>query len=165
MPAPILTPLIALFLLVADPVLAACSDAAAPKVDWRRCLQDGLELGKVDLTGAVLRDASFQRAQLTGARLAGVEAPDARFVSADLAGADLTGAMLRGADFTRGNLRGAVLARADLRRARFFRSDLTEADLSGAQLAGADFSGATLDGALWVDGEKRCAPGSMGRCL
>jgi len=144
--------------------MAGCADSAAPKVDWRRCFKDGQELEKADLSGAVLRDASFARARMRGAKLVGAEAPDARFTSADLSGADLSGAVLRGADFTRTKLAGAKLTRADLRQARFFRTDLSEADLSGAEIGGADLSTATLDGALWVDGEKRCAAGSVGTC-
>jgi uncharacterized protein YjbI with pentapeptide repeats len=165
-PSPILPLLVfpLLLLLGIAPVAAGCTDSPAPRVDWRRCLQDGQDLQGVDLTGAVLRDASFARAILRGAKLAGVEAPEARFTSADLAGADLSRANLRGADFTRTTLRGAKLAGADLRRARFFNADLTDADLSGALLTGADLSTAVLDHALWVDGVKRCAAASTGSC-
>jgi uncharacterized protein YjbI with pentapeptide repeats len=151
-------------LLSAGPVAAACTDAAAPRVDWRRCLQDGQDFRGADLSGAVLRDASFSRARLPAVRLAGAEAPDARFTSADLTGADLSGAVLRGADFTRAVLREASLAGADLRQARFFRADLRGANLQGASLAGADLSGALLGGALWLDGQRRCAADSTGAC-
>ncbi len=150
--------------LQAPAALAACVDAAGPGVDWRRCLQDGRDLSGSDLTGSVLRDASFVRARLTGTKLARADAPDARFTSADLSEADLTGAVLRGADFTRAVLRGASLVRADLRQARFFRADLRGADLSGAELGSADLLGAMLDGALWVDGQRRCAADSVGAC-
>lgn len=160
----VLTLLAVLFLLSTAPAIAGCTDAAAPAVDWRRCLQDGRDYQGADLTGAVLRDASFSRAKLAGATLARTEGQDARFTSADLAGADLTGAVLRGADFTRAALGRTNLARADLRQARFFRADLRGADLTGAELAGADLSGALLDGALWVDGQKRCAADSVGTC-
>ena len=143
---------------------AACTDQAAPRVDWRRCLHDQRDLRGVDLTEAHLRDASFSRAQLNGARMARADAVDARFVSADLAGADFTLAILREADLTRATLRGATLVRADLRRARLFRADLREADLTDANLAGADLSGALLDGARWIDGARICAVGSVGGC-
>jgi len=160
-------PLLALFLpllLGTIPALAACTDAPAPKVNWRRCLQDGQDLRQADLSNAVLNDASFGRSRMQQAKLTGAEAPEARFTSAELTGADLSGATLRGADFTRTRLVGAKLVRADLRRARFFRADLTDADLTGAEIAGADFAAATLDGARWVDGKKRCAAGSVGIC-
>lgn len=160
-----LTFLALLFLLsTAAPAAAACTDQAGPGVDWRRCLLDGGDYQGAELAGAVLRDASFGRARMAGAKLMRAEAPDVRFTSADLTGADLSGAVLRGADFTRAMLGRAVLARADLRQARFFRADLRGADLQGAELAGADLSGALLDGALWVDGQKRCAAQSVGTC-
>lgn len=154
------------FLLMAAvvPAAAGCSDRSAPGVDWRRCLLDERDFQKADLTGAVLRDASFGRAKMAGARLANAEGPDARFTSADLSGADLTGAVLRGADFTRAMMGGAILAQADLRQARFFRADLRGATLTGAELSGADLSGAQLGGALWVDGQRRCAAESVGTC-
>jgi uncharacterized protein YjbI with pentapeptide repeats len=165
--APILPLRLALFLsllLPALPAHASCSDAAAPGVNWRRCIQDGQDLSGADLSGATLRDTSFARGQLKGVRLNGTDAANARFTSADLQGADLTGAVLRGAEFTRARLVGAKLVRADLRGARLFRADLTEADLTGAMISGADLSTATLDGARWVDGEKLCAAGSVGTC-
>ncbi|WP_235035576.1 pentapeptide repeat-containing protein [Roseomonas sp. 18066] len=151
-------------LLMAAPALAACNDPAAAKVDWRRCLHDGQDLSGATLAGAVLRDASFARGKLVGTDMSGAEAPDARFTSADAGEADFSGAVLRGADFTRTRLVGARFAKADLRNARFYRADLSGADLTGALLAGSDLSTATLDGALWVDGQKRCAAGSVGAC-
>ncbi|MDT8295607.1 pentapeptide repeat-containing protein, partial [Roseomonas mucosa] len=65
---PALPILLALFLLaVAAPARAACNDLPAPGVDWRRCLLDGRDLPDADLAGAVLRDASFSRANMVGA--------------------------------------------------------------------------------------------------
>jgi uncharacterized protein YjbI with pentapeptide repeats len=150
--------------LLAQPALAACSDPPGQDVVWRRCLLDGRNLAGADLSRAVLRDTSLQRAQLSGARLVGIDGFSARFVSADLTEADLTDASLRDADLTRAVLRGARLKGADLRGARLFRADLSQADLTGAQLAGADFTNAVLDGARWTDGERVCAVGSVGSC-
>lgn len=160
-----LRPLLALLAaLLTQPALAACTDPPGPEVVWRRCLLDGRNLAGADLSRAVLRDASLQRAQLAGARLVELDGFSARFVSADLTEVDLTGAVLRDADLTRAVLRGARLKGADLRGARLFRADLTRADLTGAQLAGADFTNAVLDGARWTDGERVCAAGSVGSC-
>ena len=162
-PRPLLL-LLPLLLGLATPAAAACNDAAAPGVDWRRCLLDERDLTGADLAGAVLRDASLGRARMAGAKLAGVEATQARFVSTDLTGADLSGAGLLGADFTRAVLLRARLKGADLRRAKLFRADLTGADLTGVELLGADLSYAILDGARWTDGTRICAPGSVGAC-
>jgi len=151
-------------LLLAGPAFAACADSPAPSVEWRRCLLDGVDLTGRDLTGATLRDTSFARGRFVEAKLAGVDASDARFGFADLSRADLTGATLRSTDLTRAVLAGATLKGADLRRATLFRADLRGADLTGAELAGANFSGAELGGARWLDGQKICAAGSIGSC-
>jgi uncharacterized protein YjbI with pentapeptide repeats len=159
-----LLPLAALLLLAAPPALAACTDPPGPEVVWRRCLLDGRDLSGADLSRALLRDTSMQRARLVGTTLAGADAFNARFVSADLTGADLSQATLREVDFTRAVMRNAKLVGSDMRRARLFRADLSGADLTGANLEGADFSNAILNGARWTDGQRVCAEGSIGTC-
>ena len=154
----------ALLLLGAVPAHASCSDPAGPGVDWRRCLLDRRDFQGADLTGAILRDTSLQRSDLSWAKLVGVEGPDARFVSAILTEADLSQANFRSADFSRADLRGAKLTNADLRLARFFNANLQGADLTGANLAGVDLTGAQLTGATWIDGTKVCGEGSIGVC-
>lgn len=154
----------ALLLAGAAPAHASCSDPAGPGVDWRRCLLDRRDFQQADLTGAVLRDASLQRTDLTGAKLIEIEGSDARFVSAVLAEADLSRSNFRSADFSRADLRGAKLIETDLRRARFFNANLQGADLTGANLAGVDLTGAQLAGARWIDGNKICGESSIGIC-
>jgi len=154
----------AALLLVGVPAEAACTDVAAPKVDWRRCTLDGGDYAKSKLNGAELRDASFNLANLAGADLSAGDAYHAKFLSTNLQGAKLDGANLSEADFTRADLTGASLVKADLRRAHFFRAILRDADLSGAQMGGADLLNADLSGALWIDGKRRCGTGSIGQC-
>lgn len=144
--------------------LAACTDPPAPQVNWQRCVLDGLEFQKVDLTGARLRDASFFRADLSKANLTEIGGYRTKFVNAVLRDARLDGAELSAADFTKADLTGATLTEADLRRVRFFGAILRGADLTGARLTGADFTRANLSGATWVDGNRVCAEGSIGRC-
>ena len=151
-------------LLPAGTARAACTDPPAPRVNWQRCILDGLELVGVDLSGARLRDGSFFRSDLSGSDLSGTNAFRAKFVNAKLRGTRLDGAKLSEADFTKADLRGASLKDADLRRARFFRADLRGADLTGARLRGADLTRADLSGATWIDGQRICAEGSQGRC-
>src|SRR3546814_3768664 len=55
----------------------------------------------VNLTGAELRDASFLRADLSGATLTKVGAFRAKFVNTTLTGADLTDADLAEVDMTK----------------------------------------------------------------
>lgn len=143
---------------------ADCTMQAAPKVDWQRCYMDERAFTAHDLTQARLRETSFQRSNLDGAILVGVDGYRVRFISATLRGAKLDGATLAEADFTKADLEGASLKRTDLRRARFFRANLRGVDLTGARTDGADFLNADLSGARWVDGKRICAEGALGQC-
>jgi hypothetical protein len=146
------------------PALAECADVAAPGVYWRRCLQDGQDLRGVDLSGATLRDASFERTDLSGAILVEVDARRAKFISAGLQKARLDHANLVRADFTNADLTGASLVGVDLTMARMYGADLTRADLTGARLASTDLLKAVLAGATWIDGKTVCAEDSVGQC-
>jgi uncharacterized protein YjbI with pentapeptide repeats len=148
----------------ATPAWAGCSDVAGPGVEWRRCRLDGENLSGVDLSNAGLRDTSFTRANLSGARLTGADMRRARLVSANLTGAVLDGANLTTADLTSANLEGASLKEASLRRTRFYDANLKGADLTGALLSEADLLRADLSGARWIDGKTICAEGSRGAC-
>ncbi|MEO1019104.1 MAG: pentapeptide repeat-containing protein [Pseudomonadota bacterium] len=153
-----------LTILFASTAYAACTDAPGPGVQWRRCLLDGIELQRLDLSGAVLRDASFKRSNLAGSDLSDVDARRAKFVTTELQATNLDNANLELADFTRANLADATLVNASLRRARFFRANLAGADLTGAIIVGADLLHADLTGATWIDGLTVCGPGSLGTC-
>ncbi len=144
--------------------VAACTDPPAPKVNWQRCVFDGLRLTGVDLSGARLRDGSFFRSDLSGSDLSDINGFRAKFVSAVLRQVELDGAKLSEADFTKADLSDASLQGADLRRVRFFDAVLRRADLSDARLTGADLTRADLSGATWTDGNRVCAEGSVGRC-
>lgn len=141
-----------------------CNAPAAPKVDWQRCYADSRDLSGHDLTGARLRETSFQRSLLKATKLTGADAYRARFVSAEMSGANLDDGIFVEADFTKADLSSASLKQADLRRTRFFRANLRGADLTGARLQGADFLNADLSGVRWTDGQRLCAEGSIGQC-
>jgi len=66
------------------PAHAACSDTAAPGVDWVGCNHQGAALVEADLRGADLRDADFRDADLRRANLEGADITDADFSHADL---------------------------------------------------------------------------------
>jgi uncharacterized protein YjbI with pentapeptide repeats len=149
---------------VAGPVLAGCTDPPSPGVNWQRCIFDGQDISRADLSGARLRDGSFFRATLTGSNLSKISAFKVKFVNAAMLEVNLDGAELSEADFTKANLTGASLRGADLRRARFFDAVLRQADLTDARLGGADFTRADLTGATWTDGKRVCGEGSIGRC-
>ncbi len=117
--------------------------------------------------GEPMTDRSFERIDLTGTPLTGIDATDSSFRNTRLMGVDLSGAVLSGscfagamagyADFSgshmvmtqssHGEFAYATFAEADLSSADFTFADLRNADLSGADLRNADFSGSDLRGA------------------
>lgn len=150
--------------LSAPSAFAGCADVPAPEVYWRRCVMDRQDLVGVDLTGAVIRDSSFKRSDLSEGILAEVDARRTKFVSAVMHDVVLDDANLVHADLTKADLTGASLKGTDLTRARLFQANLSGADLTGARLADTDLLQSTLDGATWIDGVTICAEGSVGRC-
>jgi uncharacterized protein YjbI with pentapeptide repeats len=133
---------------------------------WRKKNPDIIEpdLGRVNLSGAILKGADLRSADLIGinlhqaflrnallsqtnlreATLARADLIGADLNEATLAGADLVGAHLHAADLSQANLRGVTLVGADLSGARLVEAVLSRADLSRADLDGADLSGADL---------------------
>lgn len=165
MARPMLVRTVILFLVCfAGSAAAFCTDAAAPGVEWNRCLFDERSMPGANLAGAKIRSSSFKRANLDEADFSGAFASRAKFISAGLRGTRFDKARLNDADFTKADLRGAFFKNADLRRARFFRSRLEGADFTGARLKQTDFFDADLSGAVWTDGKHICAPGSVGQC-
>lgn len=149
---------------VAMPAAADCTDPPAPGVAWRRCLLPDDDFRNVDLTGAVLRETTFERSVMDGANLGGADAYRAKFINTSLRGTVMDGARMTEADFTRADLTGATLRGADLRSTQFVNALLNGADLSGANITRAVFRNADLSGATWTDGQV-CAEGSIGRCV
>lgn len=147
-----------------DIALAGCSDFAQAEVNWRRCLMDGQDLHKADLKGADFRSTSLKRSNLDGADMSDVDGRGMKLVYSTLRGTNLENADLGSADLTSADLTGANLKGAMLRRTKLFKANLRDADLTDAKLVDTDFLHADLSGALWIDGETRCAEGSLGRC-
>ena len=153
-----------LLALSAETALAACTEFPEPGVNWRRCYHDGRDLTGVNLEGAMLRDATFQRSAMKGANLSQVDGYRAKFVSTSMTGVRLDHARLIEADLTRADLTGASLVETDLRNAKLVNAILRDANLSGAKIEGTDFRNADLSGATWVDGSRKCAEQSIGQC-
>jgi uncharacterized protein YjbI with pentapeptide repeats len=153
-----------LALLGGKPAQAECSDPGRPGVDWRRCLFDRQDLSGIDLTGANLRDSSFNRADLSKSRLVDINGFGVKFLSTNLQNAVLDGARLEAADFTKADMTGASLKDADLRRASLFRAILKNSNLAGVQMRDTNTSFADFSGATWIDGKTVCAEGSIGNC-
>ena len=143
---------------------AACTDPARPGVDWSRCYFEERNLAGVDISSGRLRDARFNRTDLSNSNLTGIDGRRAKFITANLAGTRFDKARLTEADFTKADLTAASFRGADLRRARLFRAILRGADLTAARMNGADLLNADLSGATWSDGQTVCAEGSIGQC-
>lgn len=155
--------LLIIMVIGAGHAIAACTDAAADNVNWRRCYMDGRDLKGVSLGQAMLREATFQRSDLSDAKLSGADAYRAKFLSARMARAVMDDTRLIEADLTRADLSGASLKGADLRNAKLVGAVMKGADLTGARLEGADLRNADLTGARWADG-RVCGDGSVGQC-
>lgn len=152
-------------MLSAGAALADCADPAAPGVNWQRCFHAERPFINTDLQEANIRGANFARGDLSGSNLSRADGRRAKFFSTIIRQAVFDNANLAEADFTKADLSGTSLKQANLRAARLFRANLRDADLTGAILDRTDFLDADLSGALWVDGKKRCAEGSISRCL
>ncbi len=143
---------------------AACSDPARPGVDWSRCYFEERNLSGVDISGSRLRDARFNRADLSNSNLSRIEGRRTKFITAHLVGTRFDNASLTEADFTKANLTGASFRGANLERARLFRTILRDADFTNAVMSGVDLLNADLSGAIWSDGVTVCAESSLGQC-
>lgn len=153
-----------LLALSAETALAACTEFPEPGVNWRRCYHDGRDLTGVNLEGAMLRDATFQRSAMKGANLSQVDGYRAKFVSATMTGVKFDHARLIEADLTRVDLTGASLVETDLRNAKLVNAILRDTNLTSARIDGTDFRNADLSGATWIDGSRKCAEQSIGQC-
>ncbi|HEV8015003.1 MAG TPA: pentapeptide repeat-containing protein [Stellaceae bacterium] len=87
----------------------------------------------IDLSGAILVNASLAGANLLKANLA-----HAQLSGADLSGAQLFGAQLNGVNLNAARLDGADLGWANLSDASMLSTEINGTDLSCAQLAGAN---------------------------
>jgi uncharacterized protein YjbI with pentapeptide repeats len=103
------------------------------------------DLEQLDLSGADIRGARFEAAQLTRALFTGARVQEADFSRAQLHGAIFIGAQVDRAFFEEAHLEAATFVDARLNWARFSRALLKGADFRGAQLKGARFDGAQFD--------------------
>ncbi|WP_433251982.1 pentapeptide repeat-containing protein [Streptosporangium sp. CA-135522] len=105
--------------------------------DLTKAKLNGVDLSGKDMTGAVLRGAHLKQANLTQATLK----------YADLRGADLAEADLGQMHADHADLREAILIDAEAGQAQFPHADLTGATLTRAELTQVDFTNAKLIGA------------------
>ena len=123
------------------------SHAFLPKVD----LSGDIDLSGANLRCAYLEAADLSHADLSSADLTGAYLERANLSYADLSSADLTGAYLEAADLSHADLTSADLTDAYLERANLSYADLSSADLTRAYLKAADLANADLSSADLTD--------------
>jgi len=132
----------------------------------RRYIFCGRNYERADLRGKDLSGVNFTCGNFRGADLSGSDLRRALFICADLSraclhncnaegadfsGADMTGSYLKAVDFTRAKMWHTCLKGAIAKNAKFFEADLTGADIARAEMLGARFDGALLSGLRNVD--------------
>ncbi|BAZ12082.1 pentapeptide repeat-containing protein [Calothrix sp. NIES-4071] len=114
----------------------------------------GVDLGEANLSGAKLNGVNLANANLSVVNLSGANLNSAnlryaklnvaRLSGAHLMGADLKDASLNVANLIRADLSHAILRKASLIRTELIRANLSHADLMQANLKNADLREATL---------------------
>lgn len=113
----------------------------AARLPFDRVDLTGVDLAGLQAEGGDLRGVLLERASLRDAMLKGAALSRAVLSRADLAGANLTNADLRDANLAHASLRGAWLVNVNLCDATLAGADLTGAILQGAAIQGGDLSG------------------------
>ncbi|GAB2606911.1 hypothetical protein GCM10027168_44710 [Streptomyces capparidis] len=135
------------------------------EADLRSAVLSGADLRKASMNHANLEGADFTEVDLRGAQLTGARLDSSRFDNADLRGADMSCAGFR-MDATTGEvlehlecaeLQYASLDGADLRNVQMSHADLRDASLVGADLRGADLARANLTNADLTNADFRGA--------
>lgn len=132
----------------------------------KRYIFAGRNYERIDLRGYDLRGVNFTCSNFRGADLSGSDLRGALFIGADLSRACLQGCDAAGADFSGADLTGAYLRGLNLTEAvcwhtcfkgalckqvKFHGADLTGADIARAEMLGARFDGAIVTGLRNVD--------------
>ena len=132
----------------------------------KRYIFCGRNYERIDLRGYDLRGVNFTNCNFRGADLSGSDLRGALFICADLSravlqGCDATGADFSGADLTGAYCRGLNLTDAQCwhtcfkgalcKNVKFYRTDLTGADIARAEMLGARFDGAITTGLRNID--------------
>jgi uncharacterized protein YjbI with pentapeptide repeats len=115
------------------------SGAIFRDVNMHDCVLVGANLRNADFTGAVIVGTDFESAILN----------EAKFCGAVISGGSLTGCKARKTDFESARLWGVQCEEANLEGAIFRGADLTGTLLYECRLNGADFSHAILDLKFW----------------
>jgi uncharacterized protein YjbI with pentapeptide repeats len=123
----------------ADDLLTLLQEGRVDEFNERRGRRARLELFAADLSGAKLRGVDLSGAVLDKADLSGADLSDAVLAKASLLGADLSETVLTGAMAMQARFRECIIEDC-----AFDNADLSGADFSDAELSRTRFDGATL---------------------
>lgn len=158
------------------PVAAACTDAAAPGVDWSLCALTDQNHNGADLTGgnlfesrivgsvfanvalsngnlsvAYIENSIFSGANLAGANLSGSWTSLSNFEVAVLTTANIERAVIEFSNHSGANFTGANLSSAHLRTTNFTNANFANAHIDFATITGSNFTGANFTGTTFLD--------------
>ena len=128
--------------------ISIINDFALRNYDLCECRMDGAVLVGADLSGAKLRNAHFNKANLSKAYLHGADLFCADFSEANLEETCLQRAFLFGSNMRKAHLIKANLRWADISMSCFEKANLEKADLCWAYIAGAKITDAILKGVI-----------------
>lgn len=130
---------------------AACTDTAAPSVNWENCRKrnlimdnfnfSGSNFTRADLSASDLRNSNFQKAMFFKTNLA-----RASLAGSDAEGANFEGVVASRSDFSNGNYKNANFLKAEIGRSNFSSSSLENADMSKADFSRVNFFNSNLKG-------------------
>ena len=130
---------------------AACTDTAAPSVDWENCRKRNLIMDNFDFSGS-----NFTKSDLSASDLRNSNLTKARFIKTNLVRASLSGSNAQEAnfegvvasrtDFSKGNYKNASFLKAEISRSNFSNSNLENADMSKADFSRVNFFNSNLKG-------------------
>lgn len=130
---------------------AACTDTAAPSVNWENCRKRNLIMDNFDFSGSNFTRADLSSSDLRNSNLQKVRFLKTNLVRASLAGSNAEDANFEGVvasrtDFSNGNYKNASFVKAEIGRSNFSNSNLENADMSKADFSRVNFFNSNLKG-------------------
>lgn len=130
---------------------AACTDTAAPSVNWENCRKRNLIMDSFNFSGANFTKADLSASDLRNSTLAKAIFFKTNLVRASLSGsnaeeANFESVVASRTDFSKGNYKNANFVKAEISRSNFSNSDLENAKMSKADFSRVNFINANLKG-------------------
>lgn len=130
---------------------AACTDTAAPSVNWENCRKRNLIMDNFNFSSSNFTRADLSASDLRNSNLQKVTFLKTNLVRASLAGSNAEGANFEGVvasrtDFSNGNYKNASFLKAEIARSNFSNSNLENANMSKADFSRVNFFNSNLKG-------------------